>query len=290
MSTPIYKTGLGEHAVRYRYLQLLKHWPVPSERLRVATREGETHVIASGPKGAPPLVLLHGASFNSLSWIGDVALWSERFRVYAVDIIGQAGLSAQKRPRYTSQAYTLWLDDVLNGLSISAASFVGLSLGGWLALDYGIRRPQRCRSLVLLAPAGLGREKMSTLKLLFVILPLLSMGRWGRRKAMDMILGPRQTAGGGAAAIEDFLSLIAKHFRQNRAKPRHFEDAELEGLTMPILLIVGGQDAMIDSDESKARLERTAKDVTVHYLPEVGHAVVGQSRPIFQFLTGKLGV
>ncbi len=288
MSTSIYKSGLGEHAVRYRYLQLLKHWPVPSERLRVPTREGETHVIASGPKGAPPLVLLHGASFNSVGWMGDVAAWSERFRVYAVDIIGQAGLSAAKRPRYDSQGYTLWLDDVLNGLSVSAASFVGLSLGGWIALDYGIRRPQRCRSLVLLAPAGIGRERMSAFKLLFVILPLLSMGRWGRRKAMDMILGPRPTSGRGAAAVEDFLSLIAKHFRQNRAKPRRFEDAELAGLAMPILLIVGGRDPVIDSDESKARLERTAKNVTVHYLPEVGHAVLGQTRLILDFLTGHL--
>src|SRR5947208_9885252 len=100
----------------------------------VPTREGHTFVVASGDRHAPPLVLLHGSGANSASWISDVSEWSQRFRVYAVDMIGEPGLSAPARPPFASEAYANWLDDVWKGLGLTAASVAGVSLGGWLAL------------------------------------------------------------------------------------------------------------------------------------------------------------
>jgi pimeloyl-ACP methyl ester carboxylesterase len=156
--TPIYKSEAGERAVRERYLTFLAHWPVANRQFHVSTREGETFVVACGPENAPALVLLHGSSFNSVSWMGDVTAWARNFRVYAVDVIGHPNLSAPSRPRYDSEAYALWLDDVLGALRVERASFAGISLGGWLALDYAIRRPERVASLVLLCPGG-GRAR-----------------------------------------------------------------------------------------------------------------------------------
>ena len=102
--TPIYTSPDGARAVEQRYRELLDGWPVPADHLRVPTREGETFVVASGRADAPPLVLLHGSGSNALMWAPDVAAWSERFRVYAVDLIGEPGLSAPARPPLTSGA------------------------------------------------------------------------------------------------------------------------------------------------------------------------------------------
>ena len=145
--TPTYKSDEGARAVRERYLEILKRWPVPNEQLRVPTRHGETFVIACGEKTEPPLVLLHGSAGNSAMWMGDVRAWAEHYRVYSIDVIGEAGLSAPTRPPLASEEYALWLDDLLKALSISQTSIVGVSLGGWLALDYGTRRPQRVARL-----------------------------------------------------------------------------------------------------------------------------------------------
>ena len=68
------------------------------ESLTVGTRLGDTHVLALGPEGAPPVVFLPGANAlnpTCLKWFLPLA---ERHRFYAPDIVGQPGRSAQERP------------------------------------------------------------------------------------------------------------------------------------------------------------------------------------------------
>lgn len=97
----IYKSAEGERAVRERYLEVLKHWPVANQHLRVPTREGETFVVSCGAENARPLLLFHGAAANSAMWMGDVSVWAAHFRVYAIDMIGEPGLSAPHAPHWT---------------------------------------------------------------------------------------------------------------------------------------------------------------------------------------------
>ena len=279
----LYRTPQGELAVRERYLEILKRWPVENEQLKLQTREGQTFVIASGSPKDPPLVLLHGSAFNSAMWMADVAAWSVHFLVYAVDVIGQAGLSSPSRPAYHSDAHAEWLDDVLDALGIERAALVGLSLGGWIALDYATRHPERVAGLALLCPAGVGREKVSLFTLLFVVAPLLALGRWGRRLATARMLGP-SPASSGAGAGERFTSLVFAHFRPNMARVRRFSDAELARLDMPLLLVVGALDAMLDSSETRERIERHVSRAQVLWLAESGHRIVGQTAPILEFL------
>lgn len=287
----IYKSAEGERLVREEYSKFLGYWPVPNRQLRLATRQGETFVIASGKDDSPPLLLLHGASFNSVAWMGDVAEWAKHFRVYAVDVIGHPGFSAPSRPAYDSDAYAEWLDDVLLALGVDRATFVGMSLGGWIALDYAIRRPARVTGLSLLCPGGVGRVLLTRAKLLLVILPLLLLGPWGRRRAQRALLGALPDDGTGAAkAAWDFMALINKHFRPNLAELSRFGDEALRGIRVPLLAIVGARDALLDSAETRARLLANVQGAEVRWLPDVGHAVVRQTATVLEFLRRVHGV
>ena len=50
------------------YEEVLAGWPVPYEEFDILTRFGNTHVIASGPTEAPPVVLLHPTGGSALIW------------------------------------------------------------------------------------------------------------------------------------------------------------------------------------------------------------------------------
>ncbi len=281
----IYRSSAGAAAIRAGYEGFLRHWPVPNQQRHIGTRLGETFVVTCGAEDAPPLVLLHGAGFNSLTWMGDVASWSQHFRVIAVDVIGHPGLSAPVRPPYASDEYACWLDEVLDSLHVARAAFVGLSLGGWIALDYAIRRPQRVDGLVLLAPAGVGREKMSMLEVVCVILPLTMLGSWGRKRAQRLMLGEyREPTSPGEKAVAAFSALITRHFRQNLAKPVAFSDAQLASIAARSLVLVGANDPWMDAQEIKARFGRVNPCATVEILPNRGHMLVGLTGRILDFL------
>lgn len=281
----LYRSATGAQAVAQRYQEFLKFWPQPNRQFHVPTRHGETFVVSCGQDAAPPLLLLHGAGSNSAIWIADVPAWSAKFKLYAVDVIGEPGLSAESRPPLKSDAHALWLDDVLQALRIERFSMIGISLGGWLALDYVTRRTARVDRLVLMVPAGVGRQRWS---LLFKVLPLLLLGDWGRKQALQIVIGPAPTnAADGRRPYRDFMALVQRHFRPRMERLPVFTDAALRQLTMPVLAILGAKDVILDSAETKHRLERNAARAEIRYLPDQGHGVFGEREAILRWLLDK---
>jgi len=281
MNRPIYKSEAGAQAVQALYRQVLDDWPVPKTELRVPTREGETFVVACGDETSPPLILLHGGQSNASAWMFDAVVWSRVFRCYAVDMIGEAGFSAPSRPPLGSEAHALWLDDVMAGLGLQKASIVGVSLGGWLALDYANRRPEAVERLALLCPAGIGRQKNFLLK----ALPLMLLGPWGVRKVREMVFGRLQGEPPPAVRpLIELLRLIGRSIRPRIVRIPRLSDAELARLKAPMLAVVGGRDVLIDSEGTRRRLAKWAPHAEVVFLPDAGHVIPGQTARILEFL------
>jgi len=53
---------------------------------------------------------------------------------------------------------------------------------------------------------------------------------------------------------------------------------------MPVMLVVGARDPMINSIESARRLEHAAPNTTVRVLPDAGHILPRQTTAILEFL------
>ena len=277
----VFKSPEAGEAVRALYRRVLDGWPVPHDEARIATRQGETFVLSCGPVDAPPLVLLHGAQSNIASWAGDASLWSRQFRVHAIDMIGEAGFSAEVRPPLDGEDHALWLDDVLDGLGVSRTAFVGVSLGGWLALDYAMRRPARVERLALLCPAGIGAQK----NFLAVALPLMLLGPWGMKKVRELVFGPApKSVPEAARPFVELMGAINRAIRPRVVKIPTLSDAALAALPSPMLVIVGGRDVMIDSAGTRDRLKRAKPQAEVRFLPDARHFIPGQGEAILDFL------
>jgi pimeloyl-ACP methyl ester carboxylesterase len=130
-------------------------WPVDSQTRIVDTSYGQTFVRMSGPVGAPPLALLHGAGGNSLQWMPNIGALSRLYRVYVVDNIYDYGRSIYTQNIKNSEGFVIWLDELFNTLELgNHTNLMDLSYGGWLTSQYALRFPDRLAKIVLLAPAG----------------------------------------------------------------------------------------------------------------------------------------
>ncbi|MBI2742229.1 MAG: alpha/beta hydrolase [Rhodospirillales bacterium] len=281
MNEVVYRSAEAASAVEAQYRRVLDHWPVAKTELHLPTRQGSTFVLACGPENAPPIVLLHGSQANSAGWLPDVALWSTRFRLFAVDMIGEPGLSARVRPGLAGDAHALWLDDVFEGLGLSRAALVGTSLGGWLALDYASRRPAAVRALALICPAGIGRQRNFLLK----ALPLLLLGSWGKRKMRELVFGPApETLPEELQPIADLMESVGRAIKPRVVGIPRLTDAELGKLDVPILAIVGGRDVLLDSRDTRERLQRAAPQAEICFIEAGYHFLPDQTSRVMDFL------
>ncbi|HBP0923870.1 alpha/beta fold hydrolase [Pseudomonas aeruginosa] len=285
MSDVVYRSEEAAAIVETQYKRVLEQWPVPKTELHVPTRQGSTFVVACGPESAPPVVLLHGSQANSAAWVPDVGLWSTKFRLFAIDMIGEPGFSARVRPDLAGDAHALWLDDVFEGLGLGAerarVAIVGTSLGGWLALDYARRRPAAIRALALICPAGIGRQK----NLLLKVLPLLLFGSWGKRRIWKLVFGPAPKV--LPQALQPLAELMESVGRAVKPRMLHIPqltDAQLGEFDMPILTIIGGRDVLLDSQDTRDRLQRVVPHAEVCFIEDGYHFLPDLAPRVMEFL------
>lgn len=275
----IYKSAKGRAIVQTAYEKLLSQLPTEIEQQRVETSLGSTFLLSAGKHDAPPIVFFHGSLSNSITWAGDLLRLSKTFRVYAIDMIGEGGKSAEARPPLQSDEYSHWLQEVFAQLGVVQPILVGLSLGGWLALDYAKRFPAQLKGLILISPGGVGRNR----NVLWWVLPYLLLGPWGAKRIYQKILGPlgQELAD---TELSRFLHLIATHVKPRTELLPIISDQQLAAIPCPVLLLIGGQDLMLYPEEIRARLQQNLRHYEEVYLPEAGHYLGDQSVAIDRFL------
>jgi pimeloyl-ACP methyl ester carboxylesterase len=280
----IYWTKGARERVWTAYRTLLASSAVPLQEIRIPTRSGETCVFACGSTQSPPLVLLHGGNTNSAMWLRSLSSWSQHFRIYAVDIIGDPGFSATTRPPHHTDDHALWLDDVFKSLDLRSADIVGASFGGWIALDFATRRQSAVGRLVLLAPAGIARPSIAaTLE----ISTLMLMGTWGRRQALLRLFGlVNENLTDAQDSFLAFGSAVQLNALSRLKVPAPISDEQLRSLSARTLVVLGGKDILFKSDAVSRRLRELCPMVTVQIIPDAGHALVDPTELVCGFLSG----
>jgi pimeloyl-ACP methyl ester carboxylesterase len=272
-----FKTPEGEAAFLAAYDDAMKLWPVSYEELEIPSRFGLTHVIVSGPKEAPPLVLLHGYMATSTMWAPNIADFSKDYRVYAIDVMGQPSKSIPTEPIRNREDYAEWLAETLDGLHLDRICLVGQSYGGWLALNFAVAASERVQKLVLLSPGGgfvpMARQ-FSLRGMLMVWFPTRVMVNWFMRWLG--ITAP------DARSVRELTYLGLKHFRVPietlRVLPVMFPDEQLRAMRVPTLLLIGDQEVVCDPATALAQARRLFPDVQGELVPQSSHEMCFSQR------------
>ena len=269
-------------------------WPVESTILEVTTPSTVTFIRASGPVDAPPLVLLPGSWDTSLMWRELVVGFSADHRVFAVDNPFDFGRGHPLTPSKHVD-YMAWLDELLDGLGLdSGMDLMGCSFGAWLACAYTLHAPARLAHSVWLSPP------------LVTLGPNASIAVVGETVSMLAFLAPSRGTVGmfmrwlmpdavDAPWFNDYLDQVLlglKCFKPVLAtsEPRVLTDAELSGIDVPVLYIVGEDDPMAQATRSVARLGAVAPRIRTRVVTGASHELgVGEPDAVLREVSEFLG-
>ncbi len=101
-----------------------------------------------------PAVFVHALLTDSRTWLDQLDGLADRRRLLAPDLSGQGFSSPMRLEKVSSDRYADELLEFLDALGLrEPVDLVGLSGGGMIAAIACARRPERCRSLVLISTA-----------------------------------------------------------------------------------------------------------------------------------------
>ena len=255
MSASIYRSLRGKAEILRLYDEAVARLGV--EDVTVGTRFGDTHVLAVGPEDAPPVIMLPGGNFLNPTCLGWFLPLAEDHRLYAPDIVGQPGKSAQERPSPGGDGHAWWVEDVLDGLGLERPPFVGVSYGAGIALRTMGYAPERVSRAALVVPSGIASGSIRRM-LVEVMLPMILYRLRPTRERMLRAASPLLTE-----PDEDFarqLGAVYRHVRLDVELPQMATRDELRGFEGPVAVFAAEDDLFFPAETVLAR----ARDIFVN--------------------------
>jgi pimeloyl-ACP methyl ester carboxylesterase len=264
----LYARGNLDLAVAFEGLFRLPNGREPLQRVhdvRVGRHRVSTLTMGEGRD----VLLIHGLGASKASFFDAAARLSRRYRVHAIDLPGFGSSSKPLTAPYDAPWFAEHALGVMDELGIERAHIVGNSLGGRVAIEVGLRAPERVSGLGLLCPAVafIKRGLHPVVRLLRPELGVLPH-RFARgtveRQLQDLFADPGamdpsvadivvdefQRIYGSAGARIAFLSAarnvyLDQPFGKNGFYPR------LGGLTRPALFVWTSHDRLIPAGFSR---------------------------------------
>ena len=221
-----------------------------------------------------PVVLIHGYPFDHTMWFSTIAVLGSKARVIVPDLpgFGRNPVLRDKPPEL--EAYADFISDELARNSYDKALIAGMSMGGYVALAFAERYPDKMCGLGLISSQAAEDSPETKAARAETIKMIRSKGvsvvnetivpKMFSDKAPDQ-LKRYPIEGAEKAGVEGLCwALEAMARRPDRT-------AVLKALTVPILIVHGTQDKIIPNSRARALAEECNKAIYVEE-PGAGHA------------------
>ena len=244
-----------------------------SLRLRtIPTAKGRISISEAGD--GPAVVMIHGLGATKVSFLPTLAALAPRHRAIAVDLPGFGDSDKPIQAPYDASYFAETMTALLDALELDRADFVGNSMGGRVAIEIGLRAPERVRRIALLAPSLAWLRDRPWAPYLRWVPPQLGLIQPAPRAIVDGIvrrLIPGADEEWTAAGIDEFLRsyLTARGRAAFYAAARniyleepHGKDGfwtRLKGLRPPSLFVWGRRDQIVP-----IRFARHVRDALPH--------------------------
>ncbi|MFD7021872.1 alpha/beta fold hydrolase [Promicromonospora sukumoe] len=271
-----FRTPEARQAYDDAYADAMAALPEPTATHDVATSFGTVRAYAwvhPDAADATPVVLLPGRSAATPMWADNLPDLIGHRTVYALDTLGDTGLSEQTVAMRDVGDAARWVDEAMAGLGIERAHLVGHSQGGGLAAAVAVRHPDRLASLTLLEPVmTLGMMPLSViLTTIPVSLPFFPQS-W-RESALNRIGGVSDDEVDPGDPLARMIAVGSESYSSSGLpNPSVLSDAELEALPMPVYVAIAS-DSSLAGGEAAAEKARLIPDAQVKIWPDTTHSL-----------------
>ncbi|WP_346343231.1 alpha/beta fold hydrolase [Rhodococcus sp. MS13] len=189
--------------------------------------------------------------------------------VYALDTIGTAGRSVQTAPLTGESDFATWVGEVLNELGVDRVHLVGYSHGAWHAVLVALHAPERLASVTLIEPGGVFDKPSWRV--------LLKMVRAGMRRTDKNIRKLNDWLSPGYVIGDREFALVteALNYRPGVGWARMLKDAEVQSISVPMLVISGAETVVSSPERVAARLADLVSEAEVEIYAGTGHGILG---------------
>jgi pimeloyl-ACP methyl ester carboxylesterase len=258
-----WRTSEGKQTYTKTYGEAMKLLPVPSKTLDISTDFGVVRVyqwITEQTKLATPIVFVPGRSAGVPMWVNNLPDFVVKHPVYAIDALGDTGMSVQTVRIKDGTDQATWLHQVLMSLNLTKAHLVGHSFGGWAAANYTTQHPERVASLVLLEPVFV----FQGVDIWIIIKTLPASFHFLPRSWRESML--RDFGGGAEIDLTDpVVRMIVEGTEYYAQKlPGLIEQItpkQMQAWQMPVYVAMAEKSAMHDSDKAVAVAQSNIRHV-----------------------------
>lgn len=281
----IYRSLFGKEMILELYDETVRELGVDFEDVVIDTRFGQTHAIVTGPNEAPPVIALHGGNEYTPNTLRNVISFCNQFRVFAVDIIGHPGKSAETRLSMNDYSYGEWLLDVLDGLNLDSARVFCGSYSASIALRLAAISPRRIDKLALVSPSGLANGSLvAILRKLFI--PWMIYRVFPNRTRLQKSISP--IISDPDENLLRFLEASLKYLRIRVPTPRLVTVEELSSFEAPTMVFCQSEDILYPPKKVIPRANEVFRNLTSIECLEGVHSPTREqfdhiSRKVFEF-------
>lgn len=270
--TSIYKNPEVKAEFVRIYDEKMQEWPIPFEDIFLSTEYGRVHVIASGPANAPPLLLLHASGTAGWSWKYNAAGLGFLFRLYAIDLIGDAGKSEFADLGHimkTGEDQARLYCEIIDSLDIESAYIAGASEGGFIGTNLALYAPERVRKLALLGPMGFAGASQAVFRIMMAqMFPLKPI----QRSTFSWAFSSNPML---EKEFETWFPLLMSSVFPAKVPPLTIPAELRRSIGVPVMFIFGTRDNLVGDPEKARELVQDIPDVQVHIVT-AGHLMAAE--------------
>jgi 3-oxoadipate enol-lactonase len=235
----------------------------------------DLHTIERGPRDAPAVVLLHGFPLDGTMWDDQVEALAARYRVIVPDLRGHGRTAAPPGP-YLMADHVADVRALLDRLGIERAALVGLSMGGYVTMNFLAAHPERAWAAALVDTRAEGDTEQNKQNRANQARDVVENGMGPFIEGAIPRMYAQRTISERPQFVDRYRRIV------ERARPEAVAAAlgglaarsdvteALRSVTCPVLVVVGSEDVLTPPSDAR-HIAEAAPNARLEIIEGAGH-------------------